>query len=172
MGDLGDEATYGEIQEKLEEAWRELNDEDKDNWSTQATDKGKKGGAKKVSAYYKHLMKDWGKIKEELGEEASSGEVMKELGEVWKELHGGAKDKFAAAAAALAAEQEAAEQEDQEDDAPKKEKKKKKKKSKNDDEGDGAVEGAEKQAAEKVANVDPASTEPCVTAYSLFEKEK
>merc|ERR1712048_1087041 len=109
---LGDEATYGEIQEELEEAWWELNDEDKDDWS---------------------------KIKEELGEEAWSGEVMKELGEVWEELHGGAKDKFAAAAAALAAEQEAAEQEDQEDDAPKKEKKKK---SKNDDEGDGAVEEA------------------------------
>merc|ERR1712048_392495 len=99
----------------------------------QATDEGKKGGAKKVSAYYEHLMEDWGKIKEELGEEALSGEVMKELGEVWKELHGGAKDKFAAAAAALAAEQE---------------------------------------AAEKAADVDPASTEPCVTAYSLFAKEK
>merc|ERR1712187_425734 len=138
MGDLGDGATYGEVQEKLEEAWRELNDEDKDNWSAQVTWEGKKGGAKKVSAYYEHLMKDWRKIKEELGEEASPGEVMKELGEVWKELHGGAKDKFAAAAAALAAEQEA----------------------------------AEEQAAEKAANVDPASTEPCVTAYSLFEKEK
>merc|ERR1712048_869036 len=80
--------------------------------------------------------------------------------------------KFAAAAAALAAKQEAAEQEDQEDDASKKEKKNKKKKSKNDDEGDGAVEEAEEQAAEKAADVDPASTEPCVTAYSLFEKEK
>merc|ERR1712048_268785 len=137
--DLGDGATYGEVQEELEEAWWELNDEDKDNWSAQATDKGKKDGAKKVSAYYKHLVKDWRKIKEELGEEASTGEVMKSLGEVWKELHGGAKDKFAATAAALAAEQEAAEQEDQEDDAPKKEKKKKKKKSKNDD---GAVEEA------------------------------
>merc|ERR1712048_982845 len=119
MGDLGDGATYGEVQEKLEEAWRELNDEDKDNWSAQVTDKGKKGGAKKVSAYYEHLIKDWRKIKEELGEVAWSGEVMKELGEVWKELHGGAKDKFAAAAA-LAAEQEAAEQEGQEDEAHKK----------------------------------------------------
>merc|ERR1712048_847451 len=39
-------------------------------------------------------------------------------------------------------------------------------------EGDGAVEDAEEQAAEKAADVDPASTEPCVTAYSLFEKEK
>merc|ERR1712187_143112 len=140
--DLGDGATYGEVQEKLEEAWREMGDEDKDNWSAQVTDKGKKGGAKKVSAYYEHLIKAWRTITEELGEEAWSGEVMKELGEVWKELHGGAKDKFAAAAA-LAAEQEAAEQEDQEDDAPKKEKKKKKEKSKKDDEVDGAVEEAE-----------------------------
>merc|ERR1712048_1099582 len=113
--------------------------------------------------------------------ETLKSEIQKELTRRWKGLTG--KDHYIAEAAEQnekagcgqeevtehKKKQEAAEQEDQEDDASKK---KKKKKSKTDDEGDGAVEEAEEQAAEKAADVDPASTEPCVTAYSLFEKEK